>query len=150
MNLIKSTIKNISIQKDETEKRAKEIMAHFGETENELRSVTRCSNIIKFEAQLDDDYIKGSDTTLTLEVYVVMKEYKERLGTFNCRDEYHIHWIRNEMSSDGTYPQDDYTQYSGYSSYEGIVDNLQSANKQFEEFKEGIVEKLDFFGIKLC
>jgi len=150
MNLIKSTIKNISIQKDETEKRAKEIMAHFGEAESELRAVTRCSNILKFEAQLDDDYIKGSDTTLTVEVYVVMKEYEKSLGNFNCRDEYHIHWIRNEMSSDGTYPQDDYTQFSGYSSYKGIVDNLQSANKQFEEFKEEIVEKLDFFGIKLC
>ena len=41
MNLIKSTIKNISIQKEETEKRAKELMAHFGEAESELKSVTR-------------------------------------------------------------------------------------------------------------
>jgi len=150
MNLIKSTIKNISIRKDETERRAKELMAHFGEAESELRAVTRCSDILKFEAQLDDDYNKSNNTTLTIEVYVIMKEYEKPLGNFRCRDEYHIHWIRNEMSEDGTYPQDDYTQFSGYSSYDGVVDNLQSANKQFEEFKEGIVEKLDFFGIKLC
>ena len=124
-------------------------MAHFGETESELKSVTRSSNILKFEAQLEDDYLKSNNTTLTIEVYVVMKEYKP-LGNFRCRDEYHVHRIRNEMSEDGTYPQDDYTQYSGYSSYDGVIENIQSANKQFEEFKEGIVEKLDFFGIKLC
>lgn len=47
MNLIKSTIKNISIRKDETERRAKEIMAHFDESESELRAITRCSNILK-------------------------------------------------------------------------------------------------------
>ena len=150
MNLIKESLKNISIRKDETERRAKEIMAHFGESESELRAITRCSNILKFEGQLEDDYFKSNNTTLTIEVYVIMKEYEEYLGTFNCRYEYHVHWIRNEMSEDGTYPQDDYTQFSGYSSYDGVVDNLQSANKQFEEFKEGIVEKLDFFGIKLC
>ena len=150
MNLIKESLKNISIRKDETERRAKEIMAHFGESESELRAITRCSNILKFEGQLEDDYFKSNNTTLTIEVYVIMKEYEEHLGTFNCRYEYHVHWIRNEMSEDGTYPQDDYTQFSGYSSYDGVVDNLQSANKQFEEFKEGIVEKLDFFGIKLC
>lgn len=150
MNLIKSTIKNISIQKEETEKRAKELMAHFDEAESELKSVTRSSNILKFEAQLEDDYTKSNNTTLTIEVYVIMKEYEKTLGNFRCRDEYHIHWIRNEMSEDGTYPQDDYTQFSGYSSYDGVVDNLQSANKQFEEFKEGVIEKLDFFGIKLC
>ena len=149
MNLIKFTLKNVSIQCDNTEKRAKELMSHFGETESELSAVTRTSNILKFEAQLEDDYFKGNNTTLTVEVYVVMKEYKEPLGNFSCRDEYHVHWIRNEMSSDGTYPQDDYTQFSGYSSYEGIVDNLQSANNQFEDFKEGKIEKLDFFGIKL-
>lgn len=150
MNLIKESLKNISIRKDETERRAKEIMAHFGESESELRAITRCSNILKFEAQLEDDYFRGNKTTLTIEVYVVMKEYDEPLGNFRCRDEYHVHWIRNEMSEDGTYPQDNYTQFSGYSSYDGVVENLQSANKQFEEFKEGIVEKLDFFGIKLC
>lgn len=150
MNFVKTTLKNIKIQKDDTEKRSKGLMEFFGETESELRAVKRCSNILKFEAQLEDDYNKGNDTTLTIEVYVVMKEHDKTVGNFSCRNEYHVHWIRNEMSPDGSYPQDDYTQFSGYSSYEGIVDNLRSADKQFEEFKEGKVEKLDFFGIKLC
>lgn len=150
MNLIKESLKNVSIQRDNTEKRAKEIMAHFNEAETELSAVTRCSNILKFEAQLEDDYFRGNNTTLTIEVYVVMKEYKEPIGNFRCRNEFHIHWIRNEMSEDGTYPQDDYDPFSGYSTYDGIVYSLQTADKQFEEFKEGKVEKLDFFGINLC
>ena len=66
MNLIKESLKNISIQKEETEKRAKEIMAHFGEAETELKSVTRSSNILKFEAQLEDDYVKSNNITLTI------------------------------------------------------------------------------------
>lgn len=150
MNLINFTIKNVSIRKDETERRAKEIMAHFNEVESELRSITRCSNILKFEGQLEDDYFKGNDTTLTVEVYVVMKEYEEPLGIFNFRHEYHVHWIRNEMNEDGSYPQDDYVQFSGYSSYDEIANDLQFANDQFEDFKEGKVKKLDFFAINLC
>ena len=149
MNLINFTIKNVKVQKEGTEKRAKEIMAHFDEAESELNSVTRCSNILKFEGQLEDDYFKGNNITLNIEVYVVMKEYKEPLGNFNCRYEYHVHWIRNEMNEDGTYPQDDYVQFSGYSSYDGVVNNLQIANEQFEDFKEGKVKKLDFFAINL-
>lgn len=150
MNLIKFTIKNVSIRKDETERRAKELMEHFGgETVSELRAVTRCSDVLKFEGQLDSDYFGGSNTTLTIETYVVMKEYEKPIGNFKCRYEFHVHWIRNEMS-DESYPQDDYIQFSGYSSYDNVVDVLQSANKQFEEFKDGKVEKLDFFGVNLC
>ena len=150
MNLIKFTIKDVSINNNETERRAKELMGQFGEVESEVRAVTRCSNILKFEGKLDDDYFMGNDATHTIELYVVMKEYENPIGNFNCRYEYHVHWIRNVMSEDGTYPQDDYTNFSGYSSYDSIIDTLQSANEQFEKFKEGKVEKLDFFGIILC
>ena len=146
MDLVKTSIANISIFRDETIKRAKELMAHFGESESELKSITRCSNIIKFEGQLVEDYVKGNDVTLTVELYTVMKEYEPDSSTFNCRKEYHIHWIRNEHS-DGSYPQGDYESYSGYSNYDRIEDALESASKQFEEFKEGKVEKLDFFGV---
>lgn len=147
MDFVKSTVKNISIQNEETVKRAKELMAHFGESERELKSVTRCSDILKFEGQLEEDYVKGNDVTLTVEFYVVMKEYAPDGSTFNCRKEYYIHWIRNEQNRDGSYPQDNYDPYSGYSSYDRIEDALNSASKQFEEFKEGKVDKLDFFGI---
>ena len=147
MDLVKSSVKNISIFKDETVKRAKELMAHFGESESELKSIRSCSNILKFEGQLVEDYVKGNDVTLTVELYTVMKEYEPDSSTFNCRNEYYIHWIRNEQNEDGSYPQGNYDSYSGYSNYDRIEDSLKSASKQFEEFKEGKVEKLDFFGI---
>lgn len=150
MDLVKSSVTNLSIFKDETVKRAKELMAHFGEYESELRSVTRCSNILKFEAQLVEDYVKGNDVTLIFEVYTVMKEYEPDSSTFNCRKEYYIHWVRNEQNKDGSYPQGNYDSYSGYSNYDRIEDALKSASKQFEEFKEGKAERLDFFGIRVC
>lgn len=147
MDFVKSTIKNISIQDKDTVKRAKELMAHFGESENELNSVTGCSDILKFEGQVEDDYVKGNDVTLSVELYVVMKEYDPDGSTFNCRKEYFVHWIRNEQNADGSYPQGNYDPYSGYSNYDRVEDSVNSASKQFEEFKEGKVEKLDFFGI---
>ena len=149
MDFVKSTIKNISISNENTLKRAKELMAHFGESENELNSVTGCSNILKFEGQLEEDYIKGNDVTLTVELYTVMKEYEPDSSTFNCRKEYQIHWIRNEQNRDGSYPQGNYDSCSGYSNYDRVEDSVNSASKQFEEFKEGKVERLDFFGIQV-
>ena len=149
MDFVKSTIKNISIFKDNTEKRAKELMTYFGESESEINSVTSCSNILKFEGQLEEDYVKGNDVTLSVELYVVMKEYAPDSSTFNCRKEYYVHWIRNEQNADGSYPQGNYDPYSGYSNYDRVEDSVNSASKQFEEFKEGKVERLDFFGIQV-
>lgn len=149
MDFVKSTIKNILISNENTLKRAKELMAHFGESENELNSVTDCSNILKFEGQLEEDYVKGNDVTLTVELYTVMKEYEPDSSTFNCRKEYQIHWIRNEQNRDGSYPQGNYESCSGYSNYDRVEDSVNSASKQFEEFKEGKVERLDFFGIQV-
>lgn len=151
-NFIKSTITSVKVQKDGTVKRAKEIMAHFGESQSELDSIISCSNILKFTGQSEKDFIDGNGTTLTIELYNVLKCYKEDSGrTFRHRNEYHVHWIRNEKNSDGSYPQGDYTNSCGWSGEDLAIDKIKFVDKAFDEFESGDmnVEHLVFFGVKV-
>lgn len=145
-NIIKSTISNVEII-DSGIERAKEIMANFGESKKELDSIVSVSKFLKFDAQIQNDFFNKNGIVISYELYNIMKRYDGESVNYTFRNEYHIFWTRNEIKENGKCLKGDYVPFSGYSGEKTAVEKIRQTEKLFEDFKNGKLNNLAFFGL---
>ena len=141
MDLIKSTIKNLTIADTDINK-IKELLRVNKEAKSEIDSIVGVSNTLSLDG-MSVDWQGREVGEFHIECFMVVKHYKNE--RFESRSEYYVRVIRNEDNKEFL----DYN-YCGNDNNTTKV-NVDYTNKQLEEFKMNYANKgkihLPFFSI---